>query len=64
MSRAPTYLLLALLPSLSTCCPTLWLQVNKDSPAPWPSVPILGVEGTSFTIPASAPNRFDVLVGG
>jgi 3',5'-cyclic AMP phosphodiesterase CpdA len=52
------------LPLLWSCCPTLWLQVNKDNPAPWPSIAVSGIEETMPFIPASAPNRFDVLAGG
>lgn len=55
---------LGLLPLLGTCCPTLWVQVQKDDPAPWPSVPLPAVDTTPYTIPAAAPNRFDVLAGG
>jgi len=61
MNRFSIGLLAILLPSLATCCPTLWLQVNKDNPAPWPSVQVLGVDETPYLIPPTAPNRFDVL---
>lgn len=55
---------LGLLPVLGTCCPTLWVQVQKDDPSPWPSVPLPAVSQAAYTIPAAAPNRFDVLAGG
>lgn len=55
---------LGLLPVLGTCCPTLWVQVQKDNPAPWPSVPLPAVDPTPYGIPTAAPNRFDVLAGG
>lgn len=55
---------LGLLPLLGTCCPTLWVQVQKDNPAPWPSVPLPAVDRTPSVIPVAAPNRFDVLEGG
>jgi 3',5'-cyclic AMP phosphodiesterase CpdA len=64
MRRPSPWPLVASLPFLWTCCPTLWLQVNKDSPAPWPSVHVTGVDGAPLTIPVAAPNRFDVLLGG
>jgi 3',5'-cyclic AMP phosphodiesterase CpdA len=57
-------LCLGLLPLLGTCCPTLWVQVQKDNPAPWPSVPLPAVSAAPYNIPVGAPNRFDVLERG
>jgi hypothetical protein len=64
MSRLSSVLVAGLLPFLGTCCPTLWLQVEKDNPSPWPSVAIPPVEQTPYNLPPGSPNRFDVLVGG
>ena len=64
MSRIANTVFVGLLPFLGTCCPTLWLQVEKDSPSPWPSVAIPPVEQTPYNVPPGSPNRFDVLVGG
>jgi hypothetical protein len=62
MNRIATCMAFALLPVLGTCCPTIWVQVEKDDPSPWPSVPLPDADPTPYTIPAGAPNRFDVLV--
>jgi hypothetical protein len=56
--------ILSLLPLLSSCCPTVWLQVNKDNPAPWPAVEVVGVADSPYAIAPLMPNRFDVLEGG
>ncbi|HSR97851.1 MAG TPA: metallophosphoesterase, partial [Kofleriaceae bacterium] len=61
IARGPCCAVLACL-SLATCCPTLWLQVTKTDPAPWPEVPTPAVRAPA--IPAIMPNRFDVLEGG
>lgn len=55
------YLVVGLIPALGTCCPTVWLEITKDSPAPLPSVQIPELEHGPFTIPPSALNRFEVL---
>ncbi len=48
--------------ALATCCPTLWIQVTKTDPAPWPEVVTPEVKAPAA--PASMPNRFDVLESG
>jgi hypothetical protein len=48
--------------ALATCCPTLWLQVTKTDPAPWPEVPTPVADAPAP--PATMPNRFDVLECG
>lgn len=48
--------------ALATCCPTLWLQMTKTEPAPWPEVPT--PVATAPVVPANMPNRFDVLERG
>ncbi|HEX8110917.1 MAG TPA: metallophosphoesterase [Kofleriaceae bacterium] len=64
MSRSLRCVALGLVPLLGTCCPTLWVQVEKDSPSPWPSVPLPDMDQTPYTMPSTAPNRFDVLESG
>jgi 3',5'-cyclic AMP phosphodiesterase CpdA len=46
----------------TTCCPTLWLQVTKTEPSPWPEVPVPAANAPS--VPSIMPNRFDVLESG
>lgn len=48
--------------SLTSCCPTLWIQVTKTEPSPWPEVPTPAA--TSPALPTQMQNRFDVLEGG
>lgn len=51
--------LIALALPFASCCPTLWLQVTKGDPAPWPEVaPPLA---WAPPVPVAIPNRFDVL---
>lgn len=40
-------------------CPTLWIQVTKSEPAPWPEIP--PVEAAPLQVPAVMQNRFDVI---
>jgi hypothetical protein len=49
---------------LAACCPTLWIQVSKTDPAPWP--PVRHEKGASdpVLIPSRMQNRFDVLSDG
>jgi hypothetical protein len=55
---------LALLVALTTCCPTLWLQVHKGDPAAWPTVKLAPVANPPLQAPTDVPNRFDVLESG
>ena len=48
--------------ALSTCCPTLWMQVTKTDPAPWQEVPTPAANAPPT--PATMVNRFDVLDNG
>lgn len=57
-------MVIGLVPLLGTCCPTLWVQVEKDNPSPWPSVPLPDMDQTPYAIPSTAPNRFDVFEVG
>lgn len=54
-----TALLSAAALSFASCCPTLWLQVTKGDPAPWPEVSPAPTWPPA--IPVAMPNRFDVL---
>lgn len=48
----------------TACCPTIWLQVSKDRPAPWPPVQVHKAVQEPPSAAMSMPNRFDVLEGG
>jgi hypothetical protein len=64
VSRAVKLLAIAALPCLTTCCPTLWIQLQRSSPTVWPSVPAPAIADVPVLPPGQVPNRFDVFVGG
>jgi 3',5'-cyclic AMP phosphodiesterase CpdA len=43
----------------TACCPTVWLQVSKSEPAPWPEV--APAVASAPPVPAAMQNRFDVI---
>ena len=46
----------------TTCCPSLWLTVTKDDPAPRASVPQPKIEPTIIPMPPHIDNRFDLFM--
>ena len=55
---------LTLAVGLAACCPTLWIQVYKGDPAPWPPVQNGVAADPPVLIPSRMQNRFDVLKDG
>nr|HEX4316760.1 metallophosphoesterase [Kofleriaceae bacterium] len=48
---------------LATCCPTLWIQLQRSSPTVWPAVPQPKIAAEPI-LPVHYSNRFDRLYGG
>ena len=64
MSRTRSRIIAVVSLGLAACCPTLWLQINKGNPAPWPAVGSANIAHVPVLPPPSVQNRFDVLEGG